>query len=377
MVFGQVPGWNCASRALFLWLALVVSGCATLRIERPGEYPPQPPLPPAVPDAVADDVPETEPHSHEVSARPPPNLRNQLVVVSGRPAAVRVLFEVLPRALVGAGDPSALHATHILGGRWPFEHAAPAGDYLVFIDNVTITQRDVAVRYHVPSEALAQYTRAHRAFVHSLQAYRSALSDGSDDYVRRFRAEVARLELRAQRLQTAGALAAQAGAGAASLGTYERIAADVSRLSPSDQETLIAAQEWVNAVAQYAGQAAALAQAVPAPEAIVTRAAARPEAHAGVMYTVNLRALLTDLRSGETFWLTDISAEGRTRTQALERAAGVLIQLRWRGGRSTADAQSARPAGVTQRTEASPRPAVNAGSRAPRAPTAAPRGRRP
>lgn len=317
-------------------LGVAAGGCATLNIGRPPESPPTVPRPPAVPEAVVDGAPTPEAQSHEIAARAVPSLRSQSVAISGRRAVTAPLFDVVPRTFVAASATNFMIAPHIVGERRPFEHAPFAADYLLYVDDVSLSDRSVSVAYHVPPDALSRYTTAHAEFVRALRAYRTRLASDTTDYVQRFRAEVERLNLRSERLQTAGAAAAQAGAGATELGIYEQITADVTRLSAADQETFNAAQSYVNSVLRDTAEATALARDVPTPDALATGATSRPPSASGVMYTARVHALLTDLRSGETIASTDITAEGRTRTEAFEAAARRLTQVWWRGGGSAA-----------------------------------------
>jgi hypothetical protein len=312
------------SRRLVLAAALLaLAGCArpTLQLRSPPSLSLRLPNPPAIPEGSLEErsTGGAADARRVTSTRATGGVREQtvLMVLDGDPSLRAAALDLLPTTLVAARLTRVLLPPAMESLTGSVERGAtgerttlsgPAERLLVMgastpVDAVLRVEvqraSDVIERTRqivIPAEALQRYTLA-------VRQYREALQQ-------------------AQRQHSAAA--AYPAEAEAAVQTYQREGGrfddDESRSRMEDARSFVALHTQLGAQLREA-----LATPPPDADAVLREAARRNSSNRTRTPGVRLRAILSDLRAGETFWIDDVRANGDD-VPALQQAFATLVQ---------------------------------------------------
>ena len=331
-------------RVVLLGIALLLTttGCtpaAVLRLGAPPQFPslPSPPTVPASQSVRAEVAPLVD--ARVVSARLPGDLRTQTIAVAveGDEAVGTALTPRFTRALLAAGYTRVLYPTSVQAVNAELERSgAGAGERTVIHGTV---RQLLPLRASTPADCLLVISVQSAQRVDRERRVEARYANGAlADYDRRYQdfLRVAR--------GTSGGLSSYARESANAFATYQREGGTVVG-NTREAELAAAVEAWNTTAASLQSQLRTLVASAPATSQLAARAAA---ATAGGMEHVSmpvirLRATLTDLRAGETYWLVDVAAEGTDESAALDGAVGAILASLSAGGNPSSTPPSSSP----------------------------------
>lgn len=254
-----------------------------------------------------------------IAAHPLPDLRAQTLAVvleaddalsvSARRALPRLLIErrltrvIYPdvQAVLGSLERGVQGDRTTVNGTLPqlalLQARTPADHLLVVHIEAQGAERTREQRFEVPAGEMATYQSAWAEFHAAVDRIRSQLRSVVPGY----QSEVAAAE---QRYRSAG-------------GNF---------LTSEDQQARGRVEAWQSQAAQLERNLTEREQSVPSPDDLATRATTLRTAQREATQRVELRAVLTDLRAGETFWCDLVHGEAPSAEEALRDALRTLLQ---------------------------------------------------
>lgn len=303
---------------------LALQHCArpSLQLRAPPSLSVQMPSRPQVPDAVSQESAQgqaTNPR-RVVSTRPVSNPREQtiLLVLDGDASLRAALLEALPAALITARFTRVLLPPTLEGVSGSVERGAPG-------ERTTLTgpaDRLLPMRANTPVDVVLHVELQRAAEV----IERTTRYEVPPDALQRYAEELNRYNIALQQVQRQLAVAADYPAEAeAALQTYQRQGGRFD--DDESRQRMEEARSFVALHTQLSGQLrAALSSPLPGAEAVQRGAATRASTNRERTPGVRLRAIFSDLRAGETFWVDDVRAPGADENAALSRALATLIE---------------------------------------------------
>lgn len=315
------------SIAIIFIVSCVAPGCGSARLELrpPPSLPdveglPAPPPPPEPQTARTAPTPELE--REVTAAHPPANLRPDVValVLDAPPAARGMTLELLGPLLISHGYTRILYpvafqevtgalarteeATRIsttVSGRLDqlalLRASSPASYLLALEVRESAGTLETHTVHRIPPESLARYRDARTAYERQTAQLLARVRGAGTSYA----------------LEARDAMAAYEAAG----GTYD---------DPEERSTRDRANSFLSELASTEARVAGAASRLPTPEALEQRAGAADTTQGRPMVRILLRATLTDLRAGETFWMLDVRAMAPERKDALSQALQALVE---------------------------------------------------
>jgi hypothetical protein len=300
--------------------ALAAASCGpTLSLQSAPTLPPVMPRAPQAPEAQVSEQEQTPRDEHRVVlSHPVGDLRAQTVAIAleGDSSLCSAFEALLPSTLVAARFTRVLlpdTVQHLAGSvergaagerttlqgdllrLLPMRATTPADQLLRVHLSAGTAQGQHARRFAIPADALARYGVAFNEFRQRVQTVQTALqSSAVASYLADCQRERANYESRG--------------------GRYE----DESSRAARDEADAFASQY------QRALENVRSAAATPTPQQVQERGT-REETQATAQPTVSLEAVLTDLRGGETWWVTQIVGTGVDRPAALAAALRLLL----------------------------------------------------
>jgi hypothetical protein len=303
---------------------LALEHCArpSLQLRSPPSLSVQMPSRPQVPDAVSQESAQgpTPSPRRVTSTRPVNNPREQtiLLVLDGDASLRAAMLDVLPTALITARFTRVLLPPTLEGVSGSVERGA-AGE------RTTLTgpaHRLLPMRANTPVDAVLHIELQRAGEV----IERTTRYEVPADALQRYAEEVNRYNAALQQAQRQLAVVADYPAEAeAALQTYQRQGGrfddEESRLRMEEARSFVIAHTQLNAQLR-----AALSSPLPGAEAVQRGAATRASTQRERTPGVRLRAIFSDLRAGETYWVDDVRVPGADENAALSRALTTLIE---------------------------------------------------
>jgi hypothetical protein len=312
-------------------------GCTSVVLQlRPPPRLPGLPTAPSVPESqsVRGEVAPTV-DARVVSARLPGDLRAQTVAIAveGDEQIAGTLTPRFTRALLAAGYTRVLYPTSVQAVNGELERVGTtAGERTVIHGTV---RQLLPLRATTPADSLLAISVQPAGVVERERRVEARYADGA---LAAYDREYQQFSRAARGLS--GLIAGYTSESEEAFASYQR-AGGVVRANTPEAQLAYAVEAWTATATSLQGQLRALLANVPPTAQLAARAAA---ATAGgtervSMPVVRLRATLTDLRAGETYWMVDVNAEGTDQSAALEGAvASILTALGNRGGAPAAAA---------------------------------------
>jgi hypothetical protein len=307
--------------------SMAVAGCSSVRLAlRAAPMFPDVeavPSPPPLPEAAATrSATNPEVERQLTAAHPPADLRPDVValVLDGPVEARATILELLAPLLIGRGYTRVLYPFAVqevtgtldrteegsrirttVAGRLDqlalLGASSPASYLLALQVREFAATSEEHTTHRIPPEALAHYRDAGTAYRQQIAQLLARLRGSATSYA----------------IEAREAMEAYEAAG----GTYE---------DPDEQAARDRANAFLSQLATAEAQLVSAGSRLPAPEALEQRAAAANTMRGAPMIRILLRATLTDLRAGETFWMLDVQAMAPERKDALSRALQALVE---------------------------------------------------
>lgn len=321
MKFPRMVRWIGAAGALAL---IPLASCASprLQLRSPPSLSARLPTPPVLPEAQAQQSTRGGGTNTQrvTAARALGNLREQtiLVVLDGESALTGAALELLPSTLIGARFTRVLLPPMVEGLEGTVERSA-AGDRTVLSGRAV---QLLPMRANTPVDGVLRIEVRHAGDV----IEQTTRYEIPADALQRYAAELARYREALQRVQQQ--LAASSGYPAevdAELAAYRQRGGRFD--NEEDRQRIEDARSFVALYAQAEQQLrAAMAATPPSPEALQASARGRTSTDRNTTPGVRVRAVYSDVRAGETFWIDDIRAVGANPAEAISQALSTLIQ---------------------------------------------------
>lgn len=319
--------WTALSAAIAA-APLTSCGRPSFEVRSPPSLTARIPAPPALPESVSQEsATGGGANARRVTAaRPLGNVREQtvLMVIDGESTHRAALLEMLPPALVAARftrvllPPGLDGVTGTVERTGGGERTALSGSALQLLPMRANTPVDAVLRVELRNAAdVIERTTRFEVPPEALQRYATALAQ--------YREGIQRTQ---RELMAASSYPTEV---ESAVTNYQRRGGNFA--DAEDRTRLEEAQAFIARYAQLDQQLrAALAATPPDPEAVQRAVRNRTTTERSGTPAMRLRAVFSDLRAGETFWVDDIRISAPTEAEALAQAVTTLINDLGGGG---------------------------------------------